>query len=415
MSLSTNREAKNFLTVLLLVLVLYFMLVQMVTYRRAAEFKNEMIAHDYELAGYLVDRHPEILSDIQSVFTSDKSAEYLETGRGLLEKSGYKESLQIRLIPRVKEFYKADSLSGFELFLLMSTAVLAAAFLFLKGHYKKIDLLNSDVNRIREGEISIRLDDNEEGSLSRLAASINDITLSLKAHIEREMQQRNFLKDIMANVSHQLKTPLSALSMYTEIMRNEITDTEVLLSFLQKSENELARMKYLIMNLLKLARLDAGIIELNKKEHALKDIINEAAESFRTRVLTEQKSLVIMAENNVVCNCDRLWLLEALSNLIKNAVEHTGKGDIITVLVEETPLIVKVSVSDTGEGIHPDDIRHIFKRFYRSKFSQEVQGTGIGLTLAKTIVEMHGGFITVESTLKKGSVFTVHFPNLTKL
>jgi signal transduction histidine kinase len=174
-------------------------------------------------------------------------------------------------------------------------------------------------------------------------------------------------------------------------------------------------MQTLITNLLKMAKLDAGIIELNKGEYILNDIIKQAAESFTTRLSKEQKYFEIKADSKVSYTCDKEWMLEALSNLIKNAVEHTRLGNQITVLLEDTPLMIKITVRDDGEGIHPDDINHIFKRFYRSRFSQETQGTGIGLTLTKLIIEMHEGFISVESTIKKGTTFTVHLPRLTKL
>jgi signal transduction histidine kinase len=195
-------------------------------------------------------------------------------------------------------------------------------------------------------------------------------------------------------------------------MREEDVHNEVLEKFLSKSNNELERMQSLTVSLLKMARLDAGIIELNRKNHKLKDIIGEVIGSFETRLQQEQKTYVAAVFNDVEYCCDREWMHEALSNLVKNAVEHTDAGDNIKVALEESPLIVKIIVEDNGEGIHPDDINHIFKRFYRSRFSQNKQGTGIGLALVKTVIEMHGGFVSVESTVGKGTKFTVHLPNL---
>lgn len=415
MNLLINEDAKKYLIILTSVLLLWVILNQITTYTNAVQLKSEMILHDYELAGYLADAHPEMAYKIQSVFTSEKSGKHLEAGRELLGKSGYKNSIQLHLLPRVDKFYKTNIIKEFLLSIILIVTILMPTYLFLKAHYKKIDRYSNDVNKIMSGEISTRLNDMEEGSLSKLAASINMMTSSLHAHIQKERRDRVFLKDILTNISHQLKTPLSALSMYTEIMKDECTDNEVISNFLRKSENELDRMQTLITNLLKLAKLDAGIIELNKKNYIINDIITQAAESFQTRLCIEQKSFDVMADCSVSYTCDREWMLEAVSNLIKNAVEHTSKGNHIGIHIEETPLMVKISVMDNGEGIHPDDINHVFKRFYRSKFSQNKQGTGIGLTLAKTVVEMHGGFISVESAIKKGTEFTVHLPKLTKM
>ncbi|MBU7006040.1 sensor histidine kinase [Phosphitispora fastidiosa] len=415
MNLLVNRSAKRLLILLVSVLFAGAVFTQITAYNNAGRFKNEMITHDYALAGYLSAKHPELASDIRAAFTADKTESGIEAGKALLEQAGYIKSINSNLLPGVKEFYRSNVTINLIYSLVMGAAVFLTVWLFLRALYNKLDEYNHNVIKIIEGEISTRLDDSEEGTLAKLAASVNTLTASLNTHIEREKHSRIFLKDVLTNVSHQLKTPLSALTMYTEIMRNENPDNEVIADFLDKSENELDRMQALIANLLKLARLDAGIIELSLKDYVLNDIIRQAAASFETRLLQEEKTLAVKADSEVHYACDREWLLEALSNLIKNAAEHTTRGNRIGVSLEETPVLVKITVRDNGEGIHPDDINHIFKRFYRSRFSQNKQGTGIGLTLAESVIEMHGGFISVESSGKTGTEFTVHLPRLTKL
>ncbi|MDD4503749.1 MAG: HAMP domain-containing sensor histidine kinase [Clostridiaceae bacterium] len=412
MKLLVNRNLRKFLIQLVLVLVIGIVAFQTVAYINALRFKSYIITHDYELAGYLEQAHPELALEIQAAFTVVKSSADVEAGKGLLKQSGYKHSTELSLIPQANSFYKLNMAAYLVLTVLLGFAILLTVILFLKSHFEAIDQYSDDINRIMEGHTSARLEDSGEGSLSKLAALINVMTSSLYAHIEKEKQNRVFMKDILENVSHQLKTPLSALTMYNEIMRDEDAHNEVISKFLGKSVNELERMQTLIASLLKLARLDAGIIELNKKSYSLKDIIGQMVESFEIRMQKEQKTFEVKAESSILYNCDREWMHEALSNLFKNSVEHTNPGNHIRVMVEETPLIVKIIVEDNGEGIHPDDINYIFKRFYRSKFSQNKQGTGIGLTLAKTIIEMHEGFISVESILKRGTKFTVHLPNL---
>ncbi|MDD3705867.1 MAG: HAMP domain-containing sensor histidine kinase [Clostridiaceae bacterium] len=412
MNLLINKSAKRLLVHLVLILIIVIAVFQAVAYINALHFKNAIIVHDYELAGYLEKAYPELSSEIRSAFAAEKSSADIEAGKALLEQSGYKQGVELFLVPQANRFYRMNMAVYFAFNVISGIAVLFAVIIFLDLHYKTIDRYSGDINRIIKGHASARLEDSGEGSLPKLAASINAMTSSLYAHIEKERQNRAFMKDILENVSHQLKTPLSALGIYNEIMRNENAQNEVISKFLDKSVSELERMHNLIAGLLKLARLDAGIIELNKKSHALKEIIEQVAESFEARLQIEHKSFEVKAEDSISYNCDREWMLEALSNLFKNAVEHTNPGNHIKILAEETPLMVKVTVEDNGEGIHPDDINHIFKRFYRSKFSQNKQGTGIGLTLAKTIIEMHDGFITAESTAVVGTKFVVQ---LTKL
>lgn len=415
MSLLSNKDVKKFLIMLMSVLFIGIISIQILTYLNAHQYKKEMILHDYELAGYLSVEHPELISEIQAAFTKDKSEYHIDKGKNLLEKVGYKNTTDIHLVHRVNTFYKTNSMINLFFSLIMALAIILITYLFLLAHYKKIDDYNNDITKIMNGEITIRLDDTEEGVMSKLASSINLMSTSLNTHIEKEKHDRNFLKNTLTNISHQLKTPLSALIMYTEIMKDENIENEVIIRFLNKSENELARMRNLIANLLKMARLDAGIIDLNKKTHVLNDIIKQVVESFETRLVREEKTLNIKACGKVSYFCDKEWMFESLSNLIKNAVEHTKAGDHIEILLDETPLMVRIMVKDSGEGIHSEDINHIFKRFYRSRFSQNKQGTGIGLTLAKSIIEMHNGFISVENETEQGTVFIVHLPKLTDL
>jgi len=414
MNLLVNKEVKKLFISLMLVFIAGIILFQIAAYINAISFRKEMLEHDYEIAGYLSQKYPELSHEIREAFTAEKTSSHQETGKSLLEQVGYKDSIQLHLLPQVSRFYETNGIINFILSILFISATLFFSYCFLRNHYKKLERYNTDINKIMNGEISTRLYDNEEGSLSKLASSVNMLTSSLYTHIEKEKDNKVFLKENLTNISHQLKTPLSALTMYNEIMKNENTDNDVITSFLNKSENELGRMQTLIANLLKLARLDAGIIKLNKKVHIFNDIMEQVAESFETRLLKEQKTFEIISHGIVSYPCDKEWMFEALSNLF-NAVEHTGAGNHIRVIISTTPLITKITVEDNGEGIHPDDINHIFKRFYRSRFSQEKQGTGVGLTLAKTIIEMHGGYISVESIIKKGTKFTVHLPNLTKL
>lgn len=415
MKLFANKDARNFFILLAAIILTGMILTGAITWLSAVRFKQQLLTHDYNVAGYLADRYPEAAPGIKSAFTMDKPDRYYDKGRALLNEAAYNNRTDIYLIPAADSFYKTGMLINSMAALLIFLLILAAVYGYVKKNYRRIDRYSDDIAKIMEGAIGTRLSDGEEGSLSRLAASINGMTSSLHSHIEKEKRNRIFLKDTLTNISHQLKTPLSALLMYTEIMKEEHIDNNVIKSFLGKSQRELERMQMLSASLLKLARLDAGFIALDRKKHRLNEIVGQAVESFEIQAEKEEKTLELPAEKAVEYVCDREWLLEALSNLIKNAMEHTGKGGRIAVSLEETPLIVRIMVSDNGEGIHPEDINHIFKSFYRSKFSKNRQGTGIGLTLAKLVVEMHEGFIAVESKPGSGASFVINLPKLTKL
>jgi signal transduction histidine kinase len=203
--------------------------------------------------------------------------------------------------------------------------------------------------------------------------------------------------------------------MYNEIIQNEQTGNEVVNEFTSKSERELTRMEVLIQNLLKLTRLDAAAIELVIKNHNVKAFLQEVIKGFLTRAELEDKIILLDGSENVMMEFDDEWLLGAVGNIVKNALDHTNAKDKIEIRCDETPILTTITIKDNGTGIHSEDIHHIFKRFYRSRFSKDKQGVGIGLTLFKTIVEKHGGTIAVESNLGKGTTFRLAFPKISNL
>ena len=394
-------------------LLLFTILGQLVVMHMADDYKQNMIAHDYGVAGSLT--HSELdKTKIPPAFTSEKTEDDLETGQELLRASGYTGSIQNNLLPEVEHFQRKFAVISLALSIVFSAAILLLILYFALQRDKKLESANNDIQSFMSGNLHIRLNDHEEGSMSKLFTSLNALATSQAAHIAQEKQNKEFLKDTIADISHQLKTPLAALKMYNEIMQAEKTAIDVVESFLSKSERELNRMETLLQNLLKLARLDVGAIELNKSKQNLKVFLDEVIKGFRTRAELEDKAILLRCNENIAFSFDEEWLLEAVANIIKNALDHTSAKEQIEILCEETPIVIEIMIKDNGTGIHPEDIHNVFKRFYRSRFSKDKQGIGIGLALAKTIVEKHGGYITVES-LQKGACFRLVFPKLSNL
>jgi len=396
------------------ILLLFIIVSRLAVERMADDYKEAMISHDYAVAGYLsgngINNHQIVMA-----FTSDKTDEDTGTGSSLLSASGYKESMQIHLLPEVERFYQKYALTVLVCSVLFSLILLAAFCWFLLRRDIQLEKACEKLRCFMKGDTSIRLEDSSEDSLSRLFASVNAMATSLTAHIEKEKRNKEFLKDTISDISHQLKTPLSALQMYNEIISDEKTGNEVVESFTLKNRRELERMETLIQSLLKLAKLDAGTIELEKNMHSLQNFLEKVLSGFRTRAELEGKSISLQCNDSSVLCLDKIWLTEAVGNIVKNALDHTGTGDRIEISCRETVVSTEITIKDNGSGIHPEDIHHIFKRFYRSRFSKDRQGVGIGLALSKSIVERHGGTITVQSKLGNGSEFYLIFPKLTNL
>ena len=166
---------------------------------------------------------------------------------------------------------------------------------------------------------------------------------------------------------------------------------------------------------MKITKLDAGTIILEKSLENVSELAKNIKKHFLFRAEQEGKEICLSGNEEIKLLCDRHWIIEAISNLVKNALDHTEKGGLIRIEWRAFTSIVQISVKDNGRGIHPDDLYHIFKRFYRSRFSKDTQGIGLGLSLTKAIVEAHNGTIEVDSTVGMGTSFTINFLNPTKL
>lgn len=254
----------------------------------------------------------------------------------------------------------------------------------------------------------------EEGAMYRLFHEVNSLVTMADAHADSERRAKEFLRRTISDISHQLKTPIAALNIYNGILQQETVDAATVREFTSLSEQELDRIESLVQSLLKMARLDAGAITLERVPENVLDLLEHIKRQYSFRAEQEGKEIVLEGDEQTVFSCDRTWLAEAIGNLVKNALDHTAQGDRILVRWQQSPCLTQITVEDTGSGIHSEDLYHIFKRFYRSRFSKDTQGVGLGLPLAKSIVEAHQGSIEVHSKLGQGTAFTINFPIMTK-
>lgn len=255
---------------------------------------------------------------------------------------------------------------------------------------------------------------NEEGAIYRLFHEVNSLVAIADAHADSERRAKEFLRDTVSDISHQLKTPIAALNIYNGILQQEADNADTVRKFAGLSEQELDRLESLVQSLLKMARLDVGAITLEQSPENLSELLEQIKGQYSFRAGQEGKELVLAGDEQSVLLCDRAWLTEAIGNLVQNALDHTAPGDRIQIRWQQSPCLTTIAVEDSGSGIHPEDLYHIFKRFYRSRFSKDTQGVGLGLPLAKSIIEAHQGSIEVHSEPGHGTTFTICFPMMTK-
>lgn len=312
-------------------------------------------------------------------------------------------------------FYGTFNLAMLLLSLFVVLCILGFCFLYFRKQNQIMEQTIYQINLYLLGNTDIRIDCDKEGSLYKLFHAVNILATALNAHAIKEQKVKEFLKGTISDISHQLKTPLAALTIYNGLLQDEAKDIATINEFAVKSEKEIERIETLVQNLLKITKLDAGAIIMKKAPENIANMINNIYQHFEFRANEEQKIITLSGPNDTLLFCDQDWLTEAISNIVKNALDHTNAGSQITVEWKKLPVVTQITIKDNGSGIHPEDIHHIFKRFYRSRFSKDTQGIGLGLPLAKTIVEAHDGNIIVDSALGKGSILVLSFLNLTKM
>ena len=299
--------------------------------------------------------------------------------------------------------------------LIATGALLALCFSVFAARQREMENAVATIHAFLDGRHDARIACDDEGELNRLFHAVNTLATVLSAHAENEIKAREFLKGTISDISHQLKTPLAALNIYNGLIQEEAAALPAIGELASLSEKELDRIDALVQNLLKITKLDAGTIAFEKATENVSDMMREVELRFAHRAKQEKKELAFSGDEELVLLCDRGWLCEAIANLVKNALDHTDEGGHVWVEWRRAAHLAQITVKDDGQGIHPEDIHHIFKRFYRSRFAKDTQGIGLGLPLAKAIVEAHGGGIAVDSVFGEGAAFTLSFLIPTKL
>lgn len=290
-------------------------------------------------------------------------------------------------------------------FLFISLFIL---FMFLFVTYKRIKTIHNMydyLNAISNGVYDLDIKDNKEGELSIIKNSLYKIVVQLRSQKELLLKDRNYLADSLADISHQLKTPITSITMMTDLLKYE-DDEDKRREFLDIIENQLSRVNWLIKTLLKLSKIDAGTIKFNNKCENLKSILEDAVKPFALTAEINGIELDLQCDDEIFINADKNWYTEAVSNIIKNCIEHTQSGGYVSVCAKETPLFTKFTISDNGCGIAAEDLPHIFERFYQGKNHSE-SSVGIGLALSKAIFNNQNSIVNVTSAENKGTEFEI--------
>lgn len=290
--------------------------------------------------------------------------------------------------------------------LLLGAILTLTFYIVTKKRYKKIADLNNYLSLVCAGNYLIDIKDNTEGELSILKNNLYKVIVLLRSKNELLEKDKIYLADSLADISHQLKTPLTSLMVMVDLLKDE-KNIDKQKQFISIIEIQISKIKWLVENLLKLSKLDAGTIKFKKEKIDVLSVITKSLSPFLVQMEMKNISLETTI-NDFSFTGDLNWTSEAVENIIKNCIEHTADYGKLNIETGVTNIYSYIKITDNGCGIKKKDLPHIFERFYQGENSSK-ESVGIGLALAKTIVENQGGSIEVTSEENVGTEFIIKF------
>jgi signal transduction histidine kinase len=281
-------------------------------------------------------------------------------------------------------------------------------FRFTKARYQSIADISNQIDLLLHNADLIYIGDSEEGELSILHSEITKMTLRIREQNEALKKEKEHLADSLADIAHQLRTPLTSANLILSLLDNNPDDNERK-AFLREAEELLVRMDWLLTSLLKISRLDAGIVIFQREQVDVSHLISIAIRPLLISMELHNVDLHIDVPKGVGVEGDSGWLSEAIQNILKNCMESAGDYGRIEVTCTDNPLFTEIRIHDNGAGFENEDLPYIFDRFYRGK-NPNTTGYGIGLALCRMIITRQGGSITAKNHPQGGAIFTLHFP-----
>ena len=408
MRLLKNKEVKLIIITSLITFLVFLTAFIFITYNWFNDINKKYIDQNTALVGVIIENNPEIEEEIVPIITKGNINEYYELGNNILDKYYYNENLNPIKNPILKDSYSNLKLTIILLWILFFIVAMILILKIISPIFNNIKKLGERADEMVEGNFNSTELKFEEGDFYVFYNKFINMGERLENALRDLQDEKINLKDIINDISHQLKTPLSALIAYNDILKNhENMDIETKSKFIEMTSEQLDRMDWLITTLLKYARIESNAVSYNKEMIPISESIRYAIEPLKVSANNKKQRIELDFNSEGYYFHDKKWIAESLSNIIKNAIEHTDINGKIKITLEETPMSISITISDNGEGIEKSELKNIFKRFYKGKNSINPKSIGIGLSLSKKIIEAHGGSITAESELGKGTNFNI--------
>ena len=399
-----NKEVKKILFLNLIYFFIIIIIGLFLSFYSFNLYKKNLIRNNSILVGNILKNHPELEEEVinELILNSDT----YDYGTEILNKYGLDDPKYLDYLKVNNELKQNIILTNVLFIIILFILIFITYLIFIKNQYRKINKIDKYMNKILNNDYSLDIRDYVEGDISTLKNDIYKMTIKLKEQTELSIKDKKYLEETLADISHQIKTPLTSMYVINDILSDNDLDKKSQIEFLNKNRNQLERIEWLVTTLLKISRLDSGMVTLKRDNINIEDLINKTIEPIK--IMAEIKNISIKTDIETSnFYLDFNWTLEALTNILKNACEHTNNNGSIKIEVTENPLYLNIKIIDNGVGISESDKKHIFDRFYKGKTNKD--SIGIGLNMAKKIINLQNGEIECISKINEGTTFDIKF------
>lgn len=399
-------KRKTLIKVLLtnIVIVLLFIIIFVVVIKMQNKVYSKIVNEKInDIINNVMEKYPEVKEEdiLKIINNRDDSSE------NILEKYGYDDELSY--IKELRENINKNLINTAVLIGIFGIASLSIFMRYVLIQEKELKEINEYIKEVNNKNYSLKIEDNKDGELSRLRNELYKTTVVLREAAENSEEEKEKLSIAIADISHQLKTPLTSIRiMLDNISDNPDMPQEIREDFIQDISKQVEHMSSLVISLLKIAKFDAGTIKMENEEIDAKKLIDSVINNLAILIEIKEIEVITKIDEKAIFIADYKWQQEALTNILKNAIEHSQPKSNIYIIVENTSIFLKIKIKDEGQGIEQKDLKHIFERFYRAKNCNE-DSIGIGLSLAKTIIEQNNGYIKATSEVGKGTLFEIKY------
>ncbi len=358
------------------------------------------------IIGNIVNQYPKAEADvINSIYK--ESDEHEALGEKILDKYGYGKAYNMSENINFQQHLKYFLVNNLVVFVAIMILIVFIVSVLIKYGFNNLERLSVNIENLINDKYMIDDDYKEEGVFNRIYSDLNKLSRSLNIKLRNLDKEKESIKGLVTDISHQLKTPLASLKLYNSLLIEEDLDEEERMEFLTTNKKSIEKLHNLIDSLVNISRLETSMISIKKENKDIKNTLIKAIDSVRVKASLKNIDIIVNDFESKIIPHDTKWTEESIFNILDNAVKYTNINGKIEVEAYETINFYRIDIKDNGIGIDKKEFNNVFKRFYRSEEVNELEGSGVGLYLSRKIVESQGGNIIVDSKKGQGSKFSL--------